>query len=38
MSTQRLTRGVALVWVALAMLVGVLGGGRDSWTQQPPVS
>lgn len=38
MRTQRLTRGVALVWVALAMLVGVLSGGRDGWTQQPPVS
>jgi D-alanyl-D-alanine carboxypeptidase len=38
MSIQRQTRGVALVWVALALLVGVLGGGRDGWTQQPPVS
>jgi len=38
MGTQRLTRGVALVWVALAMLVGGLGGGRVGWTQQPPVS
>lgn len=38
MRIQRLTGGVALVWVASAILVGVLGGGRVGWTQQPPVS
>ena len=37
MRTQRLTRGMALTGVALAMLVGVLGGRPDGWTQQPPV-
>jgi D-alanyl-D-alanine carboxypeptidase len=29
---------MALAWVALAMLVGVLGDGPDGWTQQPPMS